>query len=258
VTVTEESTMPDETELPSQDESPESTDSSVSETPELRTEEPFDITTDVVLPEYEPLDLPYSEWEEVRSQELLTANGFGNTPAEWRRAAGHADGLIRGTAFYLLARVPDPLDEALYRAGLEDSDQNVQSLVAYALYRLGDTSAESTLVRIAQLDANAHLAAPLAASLLAELGDPSAFATIEQAMASQLGYIRLTAVQYVPSFVPFQGQDYGSGLTIDIWALYCRALEDEDSQVQSVAEMQLQELKSPEALKVLEDCSTGP
>jgi hypothetical protein len=177
--------MPDETELPSQDESPESTDSSVSETPELRTEEPFDITTDVVLPEYEPLDLPYSEWEEVRSQELLTANGFGNTPAEWRRAAGHADGLIRGTAFYLLAREPDPLDE-------------------------------------------------------------------------QLGYIRLTAVQYVPSFVPFQGQDYGSGLTIDIWALYCRALEDEDSQVQSVAEMQLQELKSPEALKVLEDCSTGP
>ncbi len=159
VTVVEESTLPEDTELPSQDESPEPAHSSASETPEAGTDEPFDIITDVVLPEYEPLDLPYSEWEAVRSQELLAANGFGNTVAEWRRAAGHVDVFIRGTAYYLLDREPDPVDEALYRKGLEDSDQNVQSLVAYALIRLGDASAESTLHRIAYLDANAHLAA---------------------------------------------------------------------------------------------------
>lgn len=250
--------MPDKKELSSQSETPESANSLVNETPEIGKGESITITSDVVLPDYEPLDLPYSEWEAQRSQELLTANGFGNTPDEWRRAAEHSDGLIRGMAYYLLARQPDPFDEALFRQGLEDSDQTVQSLVAYALYRLGDASAELTLHRIAQLEVNAHLAAPLAASLLAELGEPSAFDTIEQAMASEQGYIRLTAIQYVPSFVPLHGQGYGSGQTIDIWALYCQALEDEDLQVRAVAEMQLQELSSPEALRVLEDCSNGP
>lgn len=256
--------MPEETESSSQSETPDSaadsgfvTEEANNETPESETIESGTITSDVIFPDYEPLDLPYSEWETHRSQELLTANGFGNTPAEWRRAAEHSSGLIRGTAYYLLTRQPDPQDEALFRQGLKDIDETVQSLAAEGLYRLGDDSALPTLQRIAQLDVNAHLAAPRAASLLAELGDPTAFATIERAMANEQGYIRLSAIQYIPSFVPLHGQRYGSGQTIDIWGIYCQALEDTDLQVRAVAEMQLQELNSPEALKVLADCSNG-
>lgn len=259
----EESTMPDETALPNQDETPEPAADNGTPPDEangeiVETETVGTITSEVVFPDYEPLDLPYSQWEVHRSKELLAANGFGDAPAEWRRAAEHHSGLIRGTAIYLLTRQPDPQDEALFRQELEDIDETAQALAAFGLARLGDTSALPTLQRIADLDVNANLAAPRAAGLLAELGDPTAFATIARAMTSGQGYIRLSAVQFVPPFVPLHGQSYGAEQPIDIWALYCQALEDPDIQVRAVAELQLQEINSAEALQVLEDCSTLP
>jgi HEAT repeat protein len=174
---------------------------------------------------------------------------------EFRLAADHSSGLIREAAIYLLVRQPDPVDEALFLKGLEDIDETVQSLSAYGLVRLGHDSAESTLKRIAQQDPGAILAAPLAASLLAELGDPSAFDTMIQAMADQFGYVRLIAMQYMSSFVPLHGQSTSSGQTVDVWSLYCQALGDEDGQVRAVAEMQLVEIDSAAAMAILKECS---
>jgi hypothetical protein len=210
------------------------------------------VTSDVVIPSYEPLDVPYSQWEAFHNQELLAANGFGDTRAEWRRATGHSSGLLRSAAYSLLTQQPEPEDLALFRQGLEDTDKNVQSLSAYGLVRLGDSSAIQTLERIAQLDVNVYVAAMRAAGILGELGQPAAFDTIQRAMRSDLGYVRLFAIQNAPPFVPLDGQTFAPGQVIDIWELYRQALQDPSSQVRSVARMQLQELGSPQALELLQ------
>jgi hypothetical protein len=253
-TSSEETSMPKETKEPGEGEETKLGSILDHNTPE--TEETVDISSEVIIPDYEPLDLAYSEWGAHRSQELLTANGFGENPAEWRRAAGHSSGFIRGTAFYLLVQQLDPADESLFRQGLADFDQTVQSLSAFALVRLGDSTAAATLQHIAQLDAEAILSAPLAAGLLAELGDPSGIKTMKMALSSELGYVRLNAVQYLPSFVPLHGLEDGSGQTIDVWDLYCQAMKDVDIQVKATAEMQLQELNSAEALELLGSCGS--
>ncbi len=246
--------MPETISGSTENEAPKDEESSAGSPAETASVTPISIESGVELPEYEPLDLPYSEWGAHRSQELLTANGFGETKNEWRRAADHSSGLIREAAVYLLVKQPEPMDEALFSKGLEDIDETVQSLSAYGLVRLGRDSAESTLQRIAQQDPDAFLAAPLAASLLAELGDPSAFDTMIQAMTNQYGYVRLIAMQYMPSFVSLHSQITSSGQANDVWSVYCQALGDEDGQVRAVAEMQLEELDLPEALATLKDC----
>jgi hypothetical protein len=216
------------------------------------TEGPITITSDVVIPSYQPLDLPYSQWEAHRSQELLEANGYGATADEWRRAAEYSDGLIRAAATYLLTREPEQGDEDLFHRGLADDDQAVQALSAYGLYRLGDPSALPVLERVARLDPAVYLTAAQAAGLLAELGDPTAFATLLKAMGSDLRYVRLIAMQNAMSFVPFHGRAYAPGETIDIWELYRRALEDPDIHVGTVARLQLEELNTAEALELLQ------
>ncbi|HBL14861.1 MAG TPA: hypothetical protein DD379_26420 [Cyanobacteria bacterium UBA11162] len=230
-------------------------DVSNNDLPPSTTIESITVTSDVVIPDYEPLDVPYSEWETHRSQELLEANGFGNAIAQWRRATQHSNGLIRSSAYYLLTRHPEQQDETLFRQGLEDSDETVQTLSAYGLYSLGDKSALSILERIAQLDVNAHTAATQAAGILAKMGNPTAFATIEAAINSDLEYIRLFAIQNAMPFVPLHGQTYALGKSIDIWNLYSQALQDKNVQVRSVAKMQLKELNSPEALELLQNHS---
>ena len=112
-----------------------------------------------------------------------------------------------------------------------------------------------TLERIAQLEVNVHPAATRAAGILAEMDEPSAFATIQKAINSDLRYIRLFAIQNAMPFVPLHGQTYAPGKTIDIWSLYRQALQDENVQVRSVAKLQLQELDSPEALELLQNHS---
>jgi hypothetical protein len=219
--------------------------------------ESITITSDIIIPAYEPLAVPYSEWEAHRSQELLAVNGFGQTTAEWRRATQHSNGLIRSTAYYLLTRQPDPQDETLFRQGVDDIDQTVQAIAAYGLYRLGDKSALPILERLAQLDVNAFTVATRAAGILGEMGELAAFDTIQKAMDSDLGYIRVFAIQNAMPFVSYHGQSYTSDATIDIWDLYRRALQDEDAQVRVVAKMQLQELDTPEAQQLLEVYARG-
>lgn len=211
----------------------------------------FLITSDVIIPEYKSLDLPYSKWETQRSQELLEANGIGYTLNELRIAAQHSSGLIRSTAYYLLTLNPQQQDKALFHQGLDDIDETVQTFAAYGLYKLGDKSVLSILERIAHLDVNAHTAATRAAGILAEIGDPTAFTTIQKALNSDLSYIRLFAIQNAMPFVPLHGQIFTTGQKIDIWGLYQRALKDKDGQVRSVAKFQLKELNSPKAFELL-------
>lgn len=210
------------------------------------------INSDVVIPEYNPLDVPYSEWEIYRSQELLDANGFGNTHDEWRRAAQHSSGLIRSKAFYLLTRNPKQEDKDLLRQGINDIDETVQALSAYGLYILGDQSTLSTIERIARLGTGAHSSAVQAAGILAQLEKPAAFSTIQEAFNSDLEYLRLFAVQNLIFFVPLNGQPFSSGKVINVWDAYESALKDKSPRVQGIARLQLKELGTVEAEELLQ------
>lgn len=214
-------------------------------------EDPFTVTSDVEIPEYQPLEVPYSEWETHRSRELLEANGVDNTEAGWRQATQHSSGLVRETAYYLLTRRPEKSDEELFRRGLEDRDESVQALSAYGLCRLGDESAVPLLQKLSRLDVGAHTAAARAAGILAGMGDPSGFSTIVKAMNSDLSYARLFAIKNSVAFVPLHGRTYEAGEPIDIWRLYRQALRDELVQVRSTAKLQLVELGTPEALALI-------
>lgn len=214
---------------------------------------PITVEPQVVLPPVQPVEGPFSESETQRNRQILTANGFGDTIAEWRRAAEHTNGLIRVAAYHLLTRQPDSQDEGLFRRGLQDRDESVRALAAYGLIRLGDDSVKGVIEEIARLDVEAFLGAPRAAGILGELGEPAGFATILRGMKSNLSVIRVWTMKNALPFAALHGQEYASGKTIDIWALYTQALQDSDRNVRQVARAQLLELNTPQALKILEN-----
>ena len=211
------------------------------------------LTSDVQIPQYNAIDVPFVEQEGYRHRELLKANGFADTPDGWREATQHENGLIREAAYYLLTRAPKQLDKNLLQHGLTDSDQTVRATVAYGLYKLGDESMLTTLEEIAALDVNVFTAATRAAGFLGELGNPFAFSTIEHAMASEFAHIRLFGINHAMPFVVLNGKPYTTDAAIiDVWRLYAKAMQDESSAVRSAAQQQLQELGTSEALKLLE------
>jgi HEAT repeat protein len=198
----------------------------------------------IIIPAYKPLNTPYSTWEIFRSKELLAANGFDNNEEEWRRATGHPEGFIRGTAFFLLSRLPGEENIKLFRAGLNDNDETVQAFCAFALTKAGDKQALKKLKTISEFNVESHIAAIQAAGLLGQLGISAAFKTIGAAMESKLEYIQLFGIQNAVFFVPLNRKNYDINSKIDIWELYQSALKNKNSPVREVAIAQLQEIKS--------------
>lgn len=205
----------------------------------------------VVIPEFDrPADLPYSQWEEHDLRQLLQANGYGATPAEWRRAAASSVWAVRDGAFALLARRSDPADAALFRRGQEDESPLTRVWAAYGLLRTGDADARAALEARSRDGQGTHLPAALsAARLLGELGDARAYQIIEQAM--QAGKARYRVVMNALPFAALHGRPYAPGRNIDIWAFYDAALRDPDERTQNVALAQLAELRDPAAAPLL-------
>lgn len=215
------------------------------------------MSADVLIPAYDALDVPYSQWEAHRGRELLSANGFGDDEAEWLRAAEHESGLLRETAYYLLTRERAPEREALYRRGLGDRDESVRALAGYGLLELGDASVLPLLESLARQDVASHTAAARAAGILGQAGHAAAFATLHCAMASDEGYVRLFAIENATPFVDLHGSEYAAGKTIDVWRFYERALRDPLAQVREVARRQLRELDGSRAAQLLQAAERG-
>ena len=104
--------------------------------------------------------------------------------------------------------------------------------------------------RISLQDVNVKPIAADGAGLLAKLGNPMAFSTIQKALDSDSRYTRGLGIDNLIFFIPLHGQTDISGKVIDVWSAYRQALQDES--IQLGAKMQLQELGTPEALELLE------
>jgi hypothetical protein len=105
--------------------------------------------------------------------------------------------------------------------------------------------------RVSELDPLAYLGAPRAAGMLGELGEPAGYAGVLRGMACRLGAMRIWTIKNAMPFIPLHGESYAPGETIDIWALYDRALQDDEFNVRYVAREQLALLDDPEAADLL-------
>ena len=215
---------------------------------------PFTITSDVILPSYSSLeDVPFSDWERLRSQELLEANGFEASYSDaWREAAQHSSMLIREAAYLLLIQTPDSADLPLFCQGQHDLSESVQALSAYALYQLGDQAQQAQLQRLVQ-EASVEFAVLRAAGLLGALGDPSPFGSVLAGLEQEKSAgTRIAAAETLFYFVEHQGQPVEPTGQVDVWAAYATALADPHENVRYVAQAQLKELNMSEGNKLLE------
>lgn len=222
---------------------------------ETRDNEPLRIESmgpGVVLPKVQyPDDLPFSAWEVYATRQLLEANDFGDTRADWRRAAASQLAVLRAGGLLLLSESPEPKDRNLFETGLRDRYDAVCVWAARGLLRLGDARAREVLEALrTKAPAEGELAPLVASRLLAELHDAAAFETISHA-AAQLPDLAAVLKNLAP-FVALQGQRYAGG-TVDVWPLYSRALAAGDGRSETLALAQLDELAPPDAAPLLRE-----
>ncbi|MEM8643051.1 MAG: hypothetical protein AAGG51_30170 [Cyanobacteria bacterium P01_G01_bin.54] len=207
-----------------------------------------------------PRDLSYTEREVYGDRISLWINGFGDDLSEWQRAARYPDFLIQNHALNILVHINEPTNREIFlywvnQLNDEESSQDheVLALSAYGLYQLGDQSWLPLLEHIALSGIMDEWASAKAAGLLARLGQFEGFIVIKELMASGLSVIQDEAVYNLIYFVPLHGQIDSEGERVDIWSLYRQALVSESRTIRYSAQLQLEEIGTPEALELLRE-----
>lgn len=184
----------------------------------------------------------FSERDVVTARSMLEANGFTADPAGWRRATECDEPSLRALGFQLLAEHADDVDPAVFERGVADRDGAVRAWAAFGLERLRPGAGRPVLAQLAARPIEFAEYGPLvAATALARLGDPSAFATLVRAEAEPT--MRVPVVQRLYWFAKHDLDE--------VWAAYARALDD-TQVLRDLAILQLRELDAPGARAVLD------
>jgi len=190
-----------------------------------------------------PPGTPFSGRESIANRALLVANGYQATPIGYRRATGSDEPVLRAAGFQLLAGDPVEDNLVVFEQGVADPDPTVRAFAAFGLEQLRPSRGAQLLRELAAPAPEFGQYAPLiAAALLARLGDPSGFATVQRAM-TELG----EPPPVVARLFPFACLGVPG-----IWALYGQALASADMVIREQVMAQLRELGSPAAAPVLE------
>jgi len=190
-----------------------------------------------------PANLAFSQRESAVHWSLLESNGYLKDRAELRRATGSDQAVLRAAAFQLLAEDAQPEDLALFQQGSADPDSTADAWAAFGLERLHPTRGQETLKELAMRGPEfGQYASLIAASLLARLGDPSAFGTIRSAMREFAE--RPPVVQRLLPFAQLGVEE--------VWPLYAQALTEPSAAVKEMVLAQLRELHSSRAIPVLQ------
>ena len=200
-----------------------------------------------------PPDLPYDQFEDWRSIELLAINGIPATEEALLEALRSQSNVLLSAAAHasgssgLTAAIP------LLREVARGPDDYAAVEAAYALARLGDADGAGLLRESLQRPLDAYLSPVLAAGYLARLGDPSGFPVVRKALGSDLLATKMLACKQLFFFLPFQGTEDGPGSFVDALGLFEQALKDQDTTVQGQALAQLRSLRSVETRPLLEN-----
>jgi HEAT repeat protein len=189
-----------------------------------------------------PPGTPFSQHEAAAHRTLLEANGQGGGPEGWRSATRSEHPALRAAAYQLLAEDAAAEDLALFEHGLGDPDGAARAWAAFGLERLRPGAGRATLLQLAGEALEFAQYGPLiAAAALARLGDPAGLATVVRADATFDE--RIPVVQRLFWFARLGCPE--------VWPLYERAL-GEGPAIRELAMMQLRELGSPAAVRVVE------
>jgi HEAT repeat protein len=199
------------------------------------------------IPDYEPMNCPYSEWQANREMQLLEANGYADCKnrSEWLNAASDKVFLLRIAAYYLLSQEPKSEEMEYYRKGLTDLDNTVQAYAAYALVRLGDSTQLAKIQRIAAIDDGVSLEVYPAAGVLGELGKAEAFEVLRKGLKSTNDVQQLLAIHQSYHFFKLWDE-------LDLTKFYHKALSHPSERVRLIARLQLEELDTEAAKSLLD------
>jgi len=214
--------------------------------------EPGEIILDTPDP---PDDLPYADFEDYRARALLEVNAILLTEDALVRTLDHPESVLRGAAAHALGSLGSTAAiPALERLASAASDL-VRVEAAYALVRLGRDEYRAVLEEALNYPINAYLSPAVAAGDLARLGDPAGFPVIARCLEEHNLIVKIIGCKQLFFFVPFHGTRTRAGQRVDVYALFDRALHDPEREVQRVARLQLREVSTEEARRLL-DAST--
>lgn len=184
-----------------------------------------------------PLDMPYEEYEDYRSREILLLNGVEATEEGVVAALDTQRGPVQAAAAHTAGAAGFHAARSALHELLSDADDLVAVEAANALHRLGDGEGRRRL--IAALDGNpgVDLGPATAAGYLAQLRDGRGAPIIERSQASEIGAVRMTACKQLYFFAPLHKPP------LDVLAMFERALADPNDNIQWQALVQLRSLR---------------
>jgi hypothetical protein len=198
-----------------------------------------------------PDNLPYVEFEDYRSRELLKVNGITTSEAGLMGALETQTNVLQAAAAHTLGALGGKAPIPALMKLLSSSEDLVRVESAYALARLGAAEGKDVLVQCLDYPLDAYLFPAIAAGYLAQLGDPQGFQTIVRCLGVDIPAIRMLACKQLYFFVPFDGKRDEIGRSIDVFHEFDRALKDSDTDIQWQALAQLRELRAPDAKAIL-------
>jgi len=199
-----------------------------------------------------PEDLPYADFEDYRARALLEVNDIPLAEDALVRTLGHPESVLRGAAAHTLgSRGSTAAIPALERLVATARDL-VRVEAAYALTRLGRDEYRAVLEEALQYPVNAYLSPAVAAGDLARLGDPVGFPVVARCLDEHNLIVKMIGCKQLLFFVPFHGTRIRDGQRVDVYALFGRALHDPEREVQRVARLQLREVGTEEARRLLD------
>lgn len=224
-------------------------DTGVDDDQDVEGSEPGGIILDTPDP---PDDLPYADFEDYRARALLEVNAIPLTEDALIRTLEHPESVLRGAAAHALGSLGSPTAiPALERLAGRASDL-VRVEAAYALVRLGRDEYRAVLEEALGHPVNAYLSPAVAAGDLARLGDPVGFPVIGKCLDERNLIVKMIGCKQLIFFVPFHGTRTREGQRVDAYALFERALRDPEREIQRVARLQLREVDTEEARRLLD------
>ena len=199
-----------------------------------------------------PAGTCWADVEDFRARELLKANGVALTQDALAAALTSPIGVLQAAAARTLGSLGDRAAIAALRPLAQAPDDLSQVEAAYALVRLGQDDYRGILVARLEDPVRACLGPMVAAGGLARLGDPTGYPVIARCFDEDNLVVRLVASKQLLFFVRFHGTRTVDGQAIDAWGMFEHALRDPHPDVQWSALVQLRELPTPEARRLLD------
>lgn len=189
--------------------------------------------------------------EHVRLKQKLRASGVELSEPGLLKGLLHTDPVVRQHAATLLGSDGSLDSVSGLVEAMKDDDAMVRIEAGRALEAVVRTEARTVARRELANRERAEIAI-FAAGVLADLGDPSGYPLVYEAVRGEELYLRSASLPVLESFVPLGGRRVGDHI-IDIESDYRHLLKSEtDETLRAAAAYHLGRVATPAAIEVLE------